>query len=221
MLILAGKVAGGGIKVVLVGLGLSLLGGCLHGGLPGRPQDVGRTVKLKISDHSFGAKSIPVKDGETVRFLVRNAGRRHHDFAIGTPYKQKLRRYHLQGRFGAGEPDANPRSHDAYNAVALPPGSTRELIWWFSRARNLEFACNMPGHYERGMKGTFDFHGNTNKPRTSQSPRKKKVAAAPPRRKPAPKPPAPDPRPDAGDQPAANKPPTATPIEQSPLFSAP
>lgn len=45
--------------------------------------------------------------------------------------------------------------HDDPNAVMVPPGETRELIWHFERAENVRFACNVPGHYEAGMHGSF------------------------------------------------------------------
>jgi uncharacterized cupredoxin-like copper-binding protein len=32
-----------------------------------------------------------------------------------------------------------------------------ELIWRFTRAMTLEFACNVPGHYEAGMVGQVRF----------------------------------------------------------------
>jgi uncharacterized cupredoxin-like copper-binding protein len=37
----------------------------------------------------------------------------------------------------------------------MEPGETKELIWKFGRAGNLEFACDIPGHAEQGMAGTF------------------------------------------------------------------
>jgi uncharacterized cupredoxin-like copper-binding protein len=36
---------------------------------------------------------------------------------------------------------------------AVEPGKTAELTWTFSKATRLEFACNIPGHYQAGMKG--------------------------------------------------------------------
>jgi len=41
--------------------------------------------------------------------------------------------------------------------VMLAPGESRELVWKFSRPMEIEFACNMPGHYESGMLGRIDF----------------------------------------------------------------
>lgn len=181
-------------------------------------------MKLNVSGHSFGMNSISVKSGETVRFLVRNDSRQHHDFAIGTPFKQNLRRSRLQGRFGASEPGASHRNSDkqnAFNAIALPPKSTRELIWWFKKAKNLEFACNMPGHYERGMKGKFVFSANAGKPRISSTRRKTTVATAQPVKKPARVAPKKQTSPAKNQPPVVSKHPPVTPVEQSPIFSAP
>ena len=44
-------------------------------------------------------------------------------------------------------------SHDDPNSVLLEPGDSGEVIWKFTEARALEFACNMPGHYDSGMIG--------------------------------------------------------------------
>jgi uncharacterized cupredoxin-like copper-binding protein len=43
--------------------------------------------------------------------------------------------------------------HDDPNSVLLEPGKSSEVIWKFTKATDLEFACNVPGHYESGMMG--------------------------------------------------------------------
>jgi uncharacterized cupredoxin-like copper-binding protein len=45
--------------------------------------------------------------------------------------------------------------HEEPNAVYLKPGETKELLWRFAKTNELEFACNVPGHYESGMKGSI------------------------------------------------------------------
>jgi uncharacterized cupredoxin-like copper-binding protein len=47
----------------------------------------------------------------------------------------------------------NGMKHDDPNSVLVEPGKTAELTWTFSKATNLEFACNVPGHYQAGMVG--------------------------------------------------------------------
>lgn len=48
--------------------------------------------------------------------------------------------------------------HDDANSVLVEPGATAELVWQFSKANNLEFACNVPGHYQSGMLGKVNVH---------------------------------------------------------------
>lgn len=43
--------------------------------------------------------------------------------------------------------------HDDPNSVLVEPGKTAELTWTFAKATDLEFACNVPGHYQAGMVG--------------------------------------------------------------------
>jgi len=43
--------------------------------------------------------------------------------------------------------------HDDPNAVRLGAGDDVEIIWSFTNAGSLEFACLIPGHYESGMHG--------------------------------------------------------------------
>ncbi|MFN2331459.1 MAG: copper-binding protein, partial [Halomonas sp.] len=45
-------------------------------------------------------------------------------------------------------------------AVTIGPGETAELVWSApENVDSLEYACNIPGHYEAGMYGDFDFKG--------------------------------------------------------------
>ena len=47
--------------------------------------------------------------------------------------------------------------HDDPNSVLLEPGKSGEIIWKFTKATELEFACNVPGHYDAGMMGRLHF----------------------------------------------------------------
>ncbi len=46
--------------------------------------------------------------------------------------------------------------HDDPNSVLLEPGKTAEIVWTFNETTSLEFACNVPGHYQAGMVGDLD-----------------------------------------------------------------
>ena len=47
-------------------------------------------------------------------------------------------------------------------AVTLAPGETKEVIWKFSKPirGQLEFACQIPGHYDAGMTSKVAFANN-------------------------------------------------------------
>jgi len=43
--------------------------------------------------------------------------------------------------------------HDEPGKVTLQPGKQGEIVWQFTKAGGVNFACLIPGHYEAGMKG--------------------------------------------------------------------
>ena len=53
--------------------------------------------------------------------------------------------------------DGSTMEHDDPNSVLLEPKGAGEIVWTFTEAATLEFACNVPGHYGAGMAGTFEF----------------------------------------------------------------
>jgi uncharacterized cupredoxin-like copper-binding protein len=48
--------------------------------------------------------------------------------------------------------------HNDPNSALLEPNKTKEIIWKFNTDAELEFACNVPGHYESGMVGKISIH---------------------------------------------------------------
>jgi uncharacterized cupredoxin-like copper-binding protein len=115
-------------------------------GKPGDAARVKRSIEVVMSDDMrFTPANIQVKRGETVRFLVRNAGQIRHEFSLGT--KQELEEHYEQMK---KFPDM---VHDEPNKVSLEPGQQGEVIWQFTRSGKVDFACLHVGHYEAGMKG--------------------------------------------------------------------
>ena len=115
-------------------------------GEPGVADQVTRTLAVDMSDQMrFTPSDIRVRRGETVRFVIRNTGQLKHEFSLGT--RQELAaHYELMKKF----PDM---VHDEPNKVSLAPGEQGEVLWRFTRAGTVDFACLYPGHYEAGMKG--------------------------------------------------------------------
>jgi uncharacterized cupredoxin-like copper-binding protein len=115
-------------------------------GKPGVAAKAHRTVTIEMSDNMrYTPSTIEVKQGETVRFLVRNTGKVKHELSLGT---EKELREHLEQmkKF----PDME---HDEPGKVTLSPGKQGEIVWQFTQAGRVDFACLIPGHYEAGMKG--------------------------------------------------------------------
>ena len=44
--------------------------------------------------------------------------------------------------------------HDDANQMTVQPGKSGEIIWQFTKAGKVNFACLQPGHYDAGMAGT-------------------------------------------------------------------
>ncbi|MDC7703518.1 cupredoxin domain-containing protein [Vogesella indigofera] len=115
-------------------------------GQPGKAANVTRTIQVDMSDNMrFSAPLISVKQGETVRFVVRNLGKVKHEFSLGTE-QELMEHYEVMKKF----PDME---HDEPSKVSLAPGGKGEVIWHFSKAGTVNFACLHPGHYDAGMKG--------------------------------------------------------------------
>ena len=95
----------------------------------------------------YTPSAITVKQGETVRFVVKNAGKLMHETVLGT--KAELNEhYELMKKFPEME-------HDEPHMVHLKPGETGEMVWQFTKAGEFYFACLIPGHFEAGMFGTI------------------------------------------------------------------
>ncbi len=115
-------------------------------GVPGEAAQVSRTIEVQAADNMrYAPAAITVRSGETVKFVVKNTGKLPHEFVLGNAQSLKehaemMRRY----------PDME---HDDPNMAKVAPGGTGTLIWKFTRAGTVEFACLIPGHYEAGMKG--------------------------------------------------------------------
>lgn len=170
------------MRTLMLALGLSLSLPALAAksydfGQPGEAAKADRTVEIKLGDMYFEPESLEVKAGETVRFVVKNEGNLLHEFNLGRAAMHAEHQQHMQqmvdggmlgttgmghdmqgmdhskmGHAGMSHGDMMSMHHDG-NSVLVEPGKTAELTWTFGAATELEFACNMPGHYQSGMVG--------------------------------------------------------------------
>jgi uncharacterized cupredoxin-like copper-binding protein len=120
-------------------------------GEPGKLGEVNRTLDITMGDMSFDPTSLEVAAGETIRFVVTNKSELDHDFTLGDIATQTAHRAEMAKASGGGGMEHG----DDANAVMVRARQTRELIWKFTRPGTLEFDCNIPGHYEAGMKGVI------------------------------------------------------------------
>lgn len=138
-------------------------------GQPGEASEASRTIEVSLYDNYFEPEDISVKAGETVRFVVKNEGVFVHEFNIGTAAMHDAHQEEMMMMMQHGmlEPDrindnmdmdGHTMEHDDPNSVLLEPGESAEIVWNFTEATDLEFACNVPGHYQAGMMGQFRFN---------------------------------------------------------------
>ena len=118
-----------------------------------------------MADNYYEPEAISVKPGETIRFVLKNTGEFQHEFSINTPAGHSEHRKEMAAMANMDHTSmdhsqpgaAKPMSHDDPNMAILEPGETRELVWKFTGAMEIEFACSIPGHYESGMMGRIEF----------------------------------------------------------------
>ncbi|WP_425500877.1 cupredoxin domain-containing protein [Pseudaquabacterium terrae] len=115
-------------------------------GIAGDAKAAKRTIDVRMLDTMrFTPDRIEVRQGETVRFNVHNAGKMLHEFVIGTK-KENEAHAALMVKFPTME-------HEEPYMAHVPPGKSAQLVWNFNRAGEFEFACLIAGHYQAGMVG--------------------------------------------------------------------
>jgi len=117
-------------------------------GQTGDPKRVNRTVRIDMADTMrFTPATLTVRQGETVRFVIRNVGRVMHEMVIGTD--RELDKHAELMRKHPG------MEHDDPYMAHVAPGQRGEIVWQFTQVGEFKFACLVPGHFEAGMVGTI------------------------------------------------------------------
>ena len=125
-------------------------GGHGHGGdatgKAGNPKKISRTIEIVAGDNMrYAPDRINAKEGETIRFVVKNTGQLKHEMVLGT--RKELKKHAaLMQKFPEME-------HADANMLSLLPGKTGEIVWQFTNSGTVDFACLQPGHMEAGMVG--------------------------------------------------------------------
>jgi len=115
-------------------------------GIAGDAKSITRTITITMLDTMrFSPDKLDVKQGETIKIVIKNTGNMLHELVIGT--KKELDEHAaLMVKFPNME-------HDEPYMAHVPAGKTGELVWTFNRAGNFDFACLIAGHYQAGMVG--------------------------------------------------------------------
>lgn len=120
----------------------------------GEPGDASKpareiTISMKEEDGKmlFEPDAISVKQGEQIRFKLKNEGELGHELVVAT-LEANLKH--------AKEMEKNPdMEHDDPNAKRLGPKESGEILWKFTKAGTFDFSCLIPGHRDAGMTGTI------------------------------------------------------------------
>jgi uncharacterized cupredoxin-like copper-binding protein len=106
-----------------------------------------REVLVTMTDTlRFTPNPITVRAGETVTFVVSNAGLNVHEFIVGSDAEQSDHAVDM----ASGE-----MAHGHDNAAVVEPGTTESLTMTFETPGSFLVGCHEPGHYESGMKATL------------------------------------------------------------------
>ncbi|WP_295898897.1 copper-binding protein [uncultured Vibrio sp.] len=116
-------------------------------GMPATGAQPDKVVHVILSDDmSITFKGdAKVEPNDVVQFVVMNTGKIEHEFSISSMEEQKEHREMMKTMTSHGD-------HDSGSTVTVQPGKAKQLIWHFHGDNNVEIACNIPGHYEAGMK---------------------------------------------------------------------
>ena len=118
-------------------------------GIAGDVKAVTRSITVSMSDTMrFNPTQLNIKQGETIRFVIKNAGKVMHEMVLGTQ-KDLDEHAALMLKFPGME-------HDEPYMAHVGPGKTGQIIWTFNKAGNFDFACLIAGHYQAGMVGKIN-----------------------------------------------------------------
>ena len=130
-------------RLIVVGMLLLVVGLTACSG--GETDDV-RTIDVTMTDDlRYTPDELSVSAGETVRFVIRNAGASVHEFLVGTAEEQAVFAQEMADGHGGGHAD------DA--GVSVDPAEMAEFSYTFDVPGDVLIGCHEPGHYDGGMVG--------------------------------------------------------------------
>ena len=110
-----------------------------------------RTINVTMKDLNFEPATLSVHKGEIIHFVITNTSAIDHEFVLGDSATQMEHRGEMVAMVNSGQ----SMMHDDPNGVSVAANKTSTLTWKFTRSGAFEYDCNIPGHYEQGMKGVI------------------------------------------------------------------
>ena len=115
-------------------------------GREGDPKKVARTIAVEMNDHMrFKPAELTVKQGETIRFRVKNSGKVMHEMVLGTMAELKEHAELMKKHPGM--------EHEEPYMTHVAPGKTETMVWQFTKPGEFYYGCLVAGHFEAGMVG--------------------------------------------------------------------
>ena len=115
-------------------------------GREGDPKKVTRTVDIDMSDKMrFTPAELTVREGETVRFRVKNSGKVMHELVLGTMQELKGHAELMKKHPGM--------EHEEPYMAHVASGKRETMVWQFNQPGEFYYGCLIPGHFEAGMVG--------------------------------------------------------------------
>lgn len=130
--------------------------GSFAAGDPGDPTKPSRVVEIKMTEGNgtmaYAPAKVEVRLGEQIKFVLINTGELDHEFMLDSTEHNAKHKAAME---------KNPEmEHDDPNGKRLPPKTSAEIVWRFTKPGTFEYACLIPGHYEAGMLGTVVVAGH-------------------------------------------------------------
>jgi uncharacterized cupredoxin-like copper-binding protein len=131
-----------------------------------------RAIEISMTEFAFGVDALEVAAGETIEFVVTNAGVVPHEFRLSNAHRiedhiASGHEGHMDDGMaddmddGKDEAEAEGHHEDGDIVMLLEAGETSTIMVTFPDDTTLftELACLIPGHYEAGMTTEIAYTG--------------------------------------------------------------
>ena len=123
----------------------------------GEATEAGRVVEVTMSEFAFDPGSLEVAAGETITFVVTNAGVVEHEFRLSNQHR--IEEHKASGHAEHGEEGEDGHHQGGDMVLLLAAGESGEMTVTFPDDTTVftQIACLIPGHHEAGMGGAIDY----------------------------------------------------------------